>query len=423
MIKRFKNLLVFALLLAGSVTVSAQSTSGVEKFPLKEGILNGLQKVKIGPYYGVWDANDNVVVSVEYAEFVFVDDIAILTKSDGTVHGYIRDDGEVLMFDDVYEYHPRFSFYWNGFLPVRQISKVKIMGEDTEGKWIFLDESGNPIFNPMFNKKKIKMRLPYKFYKVNTFSDGYAVVTTNKNELIHIDKKGNRSFTLPKGETCYFRSSVNKGECIIITDKGVQVCQEDPHTKEARVKMPLTYYIAKLNTSTLPDSLSFDGGTLHFDLWGRATKFVPASGDVMYFMDYIRDLENKINNDVKEGEDGSNPDEFFSLDSLTVKMRYTVAEASVNGYATYAASVVNESKVLSDTLKVTVKSSGMRDKVETFILTSGEGKRITFSIPARFAEEQQKRNVTVIITAKEAIREEQFVVIAKRWHGDEDDDL
>jgi hypothetical protein len=65
----------------------------------------------------------------------------------------------------------------------------------------------------------------------------------------------------------------------------------------------------------------------------------------------------------------------------------------------------------------------MRDKVETFILKSGDEKRITFSIPARFADEQQKRNVIVSITAKEAIREEQFVVTAKRWHGDEDDDL
>jgi hypothetical protein len=265
--------------------------------------------------------------------------------------------------------------------------------------------------------------VPYTFYKVNTFSDGYAVVTTNKNELIHIDKKGNRSFTLPKGEACYFRSSVNKGECIIITDKGVQICQEDPHTKEAKVKMPLTYYIAKLNTSTLPDSLSFDGGSLHFDLWGRATKFVPTSGEVMYFMEHIRIMESDR---YKEGE--SSGDEvtlqnLFSLDSLQVKMRYSVAEASENGYATFAASVANKSNVISDTLKVTVKSSGMRDKVETFILKSGDEKRITFSIPARFADEQQKRNVIVSITAKEAIREEQFVVTAKRWHGDEDDDL
>lgn len=419
MIKRFTNLFILTLLLICSIPAAAQSTAGVEKFPLKEGILNGLQKVKIGPYYGVWDANDNVVVSVEYAEFVFVDDIAILTKNDGTVHGYIRDDGEVLMFDELYEYHPRYSFYWNGFLPVKRLEKNKLK---LQGDWVFIDESGNPIFNPLFNKKKLKVRVPYTFYKVNTFSDGYAVVTTNKNELIHIDKKGNRSFTLPKGEACYFRSAVNKGECIIISDKGVQVCQEDPQTKEAKVKMPLTYYIAKLNTSTLPDSLSFDGGTLHFDLWGRATKFVPTSGDVMYFMEHIKEIETaKKSEGAKEDEE--TPQELFTLDSLKVKMAYTVAEASENGYATYATSVVNESKVLSDTLKVTVKSSGMRDKVETFILQPGDSKKITFSVPARFAEEQQRRNVTVVITAKEAKREEAFVVTAKRWHGDEDDDL
>lgn len=415
MIKRLTPLLNVILMLVVSASLYAQTDYGIERFPLKEGVQNGLQKIKNGPYYGVYDANDRVLVSVEYAEFVFVDDIAILTKNDGTVYGYIKEDGEVHMFDEVYEFHPRFPFYWNGFLPVRKIPKVKVQSEDSiNGRWIFIDESGNPIFDPRYNLKKINInvRKPYTFYKVNTFSDGYAVVTTNQNQIIHIDKKGNRSFTLPKEENCYFRSSVNNGECVIITDDGVLLCQENMQTKEAAVKMVLVPYIAKLKTSTLPDSLSFDGGTLHFDLWGRTRKFVRDNGEEIYF----------IGEPPKEIELIDEPQpEFKFPDDIKVSLVNTVAEASERGFAAYAAKVANTStEAVSDTLTVTIKSSGMKDKVETMVLDPGADKKITFYIPARFAEAQQKRNVAVIVSTEKAEIDQQFTVTAKRWQGDDE---
>ena len=170
--KNIIQYLTISVFLSVSALLSAQSYTGIEKIPLK----NGLTKVKDGQFYGVENAEGRILVSVEFADFAFYDGIAILTKNDGTVHGYIKDDGEVHMYDQVYE-----------------ISKQMSNAEDSKnGRWMFIDESGNPIFNPKYNLKKVKVNLrrPYVFYNVSTFSDGYAVVTTIDNQIIHIDKKG-----------------------------------------------------------------------------------------------------------------------------------------------------------------------------------------------------------------------------------------
>lgn len=409
--KRFIQFVTLFLLITASVVSYAQTYGSIEKFPLK----NGLQKVKSGPFYGMYDANDNVIVSVEYADFVFVDDIAILTKEDGTVHGYVKyqnDGAEVFLFDTPYEFHPQFPFYWNGYLPVRKISKTR--GDDSkEGRWMFLDENGNPIFNPLLNKRKLKVRLPYTFFKVNTFSDGYAVVTTNQNQIIHIDKKGNKSFTLPKDEVCYFRSSVYKGECVMVTDSGVKLYQENPSTKEAQVKLILVPYISKLDTATLPDSLSFDGGKLHFDLWGRTKSFVPTKGEVVYFIEPIIS-EKKKDNDTNRDSVTK-----WELKHLEVRLVHAVATATDKGYAKFTLNITNNADVPSDTLNLTVKSDSygdlyVRDINRTFVLQPREQKTIPFDIPARFSEDQQKHRITVTVANADANIEEYLTVTVRR---------
>ena len=95
--KRYIQIIIASFFWAIS-TVSYAQYAGVEKFPMK----NGLQKVKNGQFYGVENADGRVLVSVEYADFAFVNGIAILTKNDGTVHGYIRENGEVQMYNNIY---------------------------------------------------------------------------------------------------------------------------------------------------------------------------------------------------------------------------------------------------------------------------------------------------------------------------------
>ena len=75
MMKRFVSYLILSMLVFFPAILSAQSHAGVEKFPLK----CGLMKIKNGDYYGIYDANDKVVVSVEYQDIVFVEGIAVLT--------------------------------------------------------------------------------------------------------------------------------------------------------------------------------------------------------------------------------------------------------------------------------------------------------------------------------------------------------
>lgn len=415
--KRFIQFVTLLLLITVSAVSYGQTYGSLEKFPLK----NGLQKVKSGPYYGMYDANDNVIVSVEYADFVFVEDKAILTKEDGTVHGYVEyknDGAEVFLFDTPYEFHSQFPFYWDGYLPVRKISKTR--GDDTkEGRWMFLDENGNPIFNPLLNKKKLKVRIPYTFFKVNTFSDGYAVVTTNQNQIIHIDKKGNKSFTLPKDEVCYFRSSVHKGECVMVTNSGVKLYQEDPSTKEARVKQILVPYISELDTRILPDSLSFAGGKLHFDLWGRTKCFVPTKGDVIYFIAPIISDKEKEKEKEKGGE---KPVEPFDLNNLDVRLMQTVAMATDKGYAKFTLDITNNCVVPSDTLHLTVKSDRssnlyVRESNKTFVLQPGEQKTVPFDIPARFSEDQQKHRITVTVANADGNIEEYIAVTVRRNAG------
>lgn len=402
--KRIIQYLIISVFLSLSALVYAQSYSGLEKIPLE----NGLKKVKNGQYYGVENAEGRILVPVEFADYAFVDGIAILTKNDGTVHGYIKDDGEVHMYDQVYEYHSQYPFYWNGYLPVRKISKqISSTEEEKNGRWMFIDESGNPIFNPKYNLKKVKVNLrrPYYFYKVSTFSDGYAVVTTIDNQIIHIDKKGNTSFILPKEEVCYFRSSVHKGECVMLTSRGLRVFQENPSTGEAMVKQTLIDGLGNLVDKTL-DSLCFKEATLHLDLWGRATRFVTKEGESVYFIGEPP---------VDKTPPPPPPTPVFDLfKDVDVHPRNTVATASEKGYAAYAVTIANTSEVVSDSLTVTIKSSGMRDKVEEMVLNPGEEKKMTFYLPAKFSEAKQTRNVIVIVANQKGNIETPYKVTANR---------
>lgn len=409
--KRSIRFVTLFLLFFVSVGSFAQSYSGVEKFPLK----NGLQKVKSGQYYGVYDAKDNVLVSVEYADFAFVEGIAILTKDDGTVHGYIKENGEVYMFEEPYEYHPQFPYYWDDYLPVRKVARNK-SGDSPNGRWMFIDDRENPIFDPRFNLKKINVnaRKPYTFYQVSTFTDGYAVVTTNQNQVIHIDKKGNRSFVLPKDESCYFRSSVRDGECVMVTGTGIKIYQENQGTKEAVVKENLSSSVTGLDTDNLPDSLSFNEGTLHLDLWGRPTSYVPKNGEIYYFVPPV------VNVGVIDP-----PPPVFDLKDLDVSLERDSATASERGIAKFAVIIKNNSAAESGSLNLTVMSDKVRDNLyikeenKTFILEPGAEKRVPFDIPARFAEERQRHNITITVSNEQGNIEEYVTVTVRRWTSGE----
>lgn len=406
MMKRFVSYLILSMLVFFPAILSAQSYAGVEKFPLK----CGLMKIKNGDYYGIYDANDKVVVSVEYQDIVFVEGIAVLTKREGTVHGYITEDGKVKMFDEAYEYHPHFPFFSNGYLPVRKIIKTRVEFDASgEGRWMFIDESGSPICNPLLPNKNLKVRLPYKFSSVNAFSCGYAVVTGKRDQIIHIDITGNKRFTLPKEEVCYFRSSVKDGECVIVTGSGVKVYQENPDNKAAVVKQVISSVAPKFAAPIydLQDSVRFVDACLYLDDLGCPVKYVPNKGEPLYFAGYepqVIETVPLVQEEVK----------FNLFEDLDVQLRNKVATASEHGTAAYSILVTNNSDVSSVTLVVKIKSSGMKDVVKEIDLNKGVTKTVKFDIPAKFTEEKQYRKVTVTVSNKDGNIEKSFTVTVKR---------
>lgn len=423
--KRYIQIIIASFFLAIS-TVSYAQYAGVEKFPMK----NGLQKVKNGQFYGVENADGRVLVSVEYADFAFVNGIAILTKNNGTVHGYIRENGEVLMFNNVYEYHPQYPYYWDGYIPVRKISRLKDNQDSENGRWMFIDENEAPIRRPFMKKmngvfqdnpNKQSKKQPknnssltaYTFYKVNTFYEGYASVTTVQNQKIHIDSEGDKRFILPsKDEACYFRSTVYKGETVMLTSDGLKIYQEDPNTKEAIVKQTLLTGACRLYDNT-KDSLRFNGGTLHLDLFGRADRFVPSNGDTFYFIEppqKEKQRDTTIRDTVK----------FDLLKDIEIAFTNKVATANERANVTYRVNITNNSTVVSDSLTVTVMSGKtILKKQESVVVNPGEYSQVKFNMTARFPEEQQTRKVTVIVANKQADYEEPFTLTLKRWQRED----
>ena len=98
----------FILLLSTIISLSVTYAQGFG-YDSKTDIGNGLYKVKSGDFYGVIDANDNVVVSIEYQDIVFKDGRALLTK-DNVLYGLIDSLGSVKNFSGTYKVHPKYKY-------------------------------------------------------------------------------------------------------------------------------------------------------------------------------------------------------------------------------------------------------------------------------------------------------------------------
>ena len=87
------------LLLLCCSTLWAQNFGELQK----EQFGKGLYKVQSGEHYGIFDSNDNVIVSVEYENILLsLDRIAVLRKSDGCVYGSVTETGEVSFYKKPY---------------------------------------------------------------------------------------------------------------------------------------------------------------------------------------------------------------------------------------------------------------------------------------------------------------------------------
>lgn len=374
----------------GATCLCAQELS---KTPISKEIY----KVKSGNYYGICDEKDNIIVSVEYDDIIFVGEVAILTKGK-RVYGYVHKNGFVLYYDGEYMYNPKFPYYSEGYLPV-----VKV-GRSSKEQWRYLDLNGKPIVISGTRS------FPMVVEQASAFSEGYAVVQTKKGNLSHIDKYGIERFIL-NDEQVYFRSSVRDGECVMITSTGVKVYQESK-SNEAVVKMILSDTCNGLQAHGWPQVLTFAEGTIYLDHLGRTEKFISSDGNTTTL---VKEKINDVSlNDSTDVDKDIEPLE-FELASLRVSLSRLTATASLKGYASTTIYVDNDSDLTSGELTLIIKSAGMSTKQEIFKLSPGARQKTTIYIPAKFSDEYRRQIVTVIVTDGVDELEKSFTMTLKRY--------
>ena len=390
--KRF-NILLLSTVISLSVTY-AQGFG----YDSKTDIGNGLYKVKSGEHYGIIDRNDNVVVSIEFQDILFKDGKALLTKNN-VLFGVVDSLGMTKSFNTPYKYkvHPKYRYIYNGYI---------IVGNT---KWGFITEEGEPLRI----KSKIKgiisfgKKFPTMFDDVAPFVNGYAAVYLKKCGWKHIDKSGVERFILgDKKAKASFRSSVYKGECIIVTDDGIKQYQEN-NTSQAVVKRVLS------SSATYPNfiqdssatKISFQEGILTLDSLMRVSKFETGTDSIVFIEKPRKVIVKKVILPV---------DTLSLKEDLNVELVYKNLQANEKGRAYTEVKLVNTSNEKFEELSVTLECAGASREWKGSLDENSEV-RISFNIPARFSSTSIKRNIFIEITHKEENVELEYPVTIKRY--------
>lgn len=384
------------LLLSTIISLSVTYAQGFG-YDSKTDIGNGLYKVKSGESYGIIDKNDNVVVSIEFQDILFKQGKALLTKND-ILYGVVDSLGVVKVFDTQYKVHPNYRYIYDGFI---------IIGNT---KWGFITENGEPlrVKSKLKSFLSLASKLPTMFDDVAPFVDGYAAVYLKKGGWKHIDKNGVERYTLGnKKAKALFRSSVYKGECIIVTNEGIKQYQENNSTSQAVVKRVLSYSASTPNI--IQDSsvtkLIYQEGILTLDSLMRVSKFETGTDSIVF----IEKLRKVI---VKKAE---LPLDTLSLkEDLKIELVYKDLQANEHGKAYTEIKLVNTSNDNFDELSVVLECAGATREWNGSLSGNSEV-RISFNVPARFSSTSIKRNILIDIGFRDENIELEYPVTIKRY--------
>ena len=384
------------LLLSTIISLSVTYAQGFG-YDSKTDIGNGLYKVKSGESYGIIDKNDNVVVSIEFQDILFKQGKALLTKND-ILYGVVDSLGVVKVFDTQYKVHPNYRYIYDGFI---------IIGNT---KWGFITENGEPlrVKSKLKSFLSLTSKLPTMFDDVAPFVDGYAAVYLKKGGWKHIDKNGVERYTLGnKKAKALFRSSVYKGECIIVTNEGIKQYQENNSTSQAVVKRVLSYSASTPNI--IQDSsvtkLIYQEGILTLDSLMRVSKFETGTDSIVF----IEKLRKVI---VKKAE---LPLDTLSLkEDLKIELVYKYLQANEHGKAYTEIKLVNTSNDNFDELSVVLECAGATREWNGSLSGNSEV-RISFNVPARFSSTSIKRNILIDIGFRDENIELEYPVTIKRY--------
>ena len=389
-----KKFLLLTILLASCFGICKAQGFGYDD---KTDIGNGLYKVKSGEYYGIIDKNDNVVVSIEFQDILFKNGKALLTKND-ILYGVVDSLGRAKVFDTQYRIHPKYRYIYDGYI---------IVGNT---KWGFITENGEPLRV----KSKLKgilslgSKFPTMFDEVAPFVDGYAAVYLKKSGWKHIDKNGVERYALGnKKAKALFRSSVYKGECIIVTNEGIKQYQENNNTSQAVVKRVLSSSASA--PSFIQDSfvtkLTFQEGILTLDSLMRVSKFETGTDSIVFIEKPRKIVVKKVELPL---------DSLSLKEDLKVELVYKNLQANEQGKAYTEIKLVNTSNDKFEELSVALECAGATREWNGSLSGNSEV-RISLNIPARFSSMSIKRNVLVEISYKDDIIELEYPVIIKRY--------
>lgn len=395
--KRFCILLLLTII---SLSVTYAQGFGYDS---KTDIGNGLYKVKSGDFYGVIDANDNVVVSIEYQDIVFKDGRALLTK-DNILYGLIDSLGSVKNFSGIYKVHPKYKYVYEGYIPV---SFVK--------NWMFPDKWGyiDVDEKPLKIKQKIKgtlsagKNLPTLFDDVTPFVDGCAAIFLKKYGWKHIDTNGVERYRFnDKNIKALFRSSRYKGECIIVTSDGIKQYQENDNSVAVvkRILSSTATFVetAKDSTST---KMIYKEGVLTLDSLMRVSKYENGDDSIVFIEKPRKVIVKKVVVPV---------DTLSLKEDLNVELVYKNLQANEKGQAYTEVKLINTSNDKFEELTVTLECAGATREWNGSLEGNSEV-RISFNIPARFSSTSIKRNILVGISYKEDNIELEYPVTIKRY--------
>lgn len=366
------------------------------EYDAKTDIGNGLYKVKSGEYYGIIDKNDNVVVSIEFQDILFKNGKALLTKND-ILYGVVDSLGRAKVFDTQYRIHPRYRFIYDEYI---------IVGNT---KWGFITENGEPLRV----KSKLKgilslgSKFPTMFDEVSPFVDGYAAVYLKKSGWKHIDKNGVERYALGNKKTkALFRSSVYKGECIIVTNEGIKQYQENS-TSQAVVKRVLSSSAS--TPSFIQDSsvtkLTYQEGILTLDSLMRVSKFETGTDSIVFIEKPRKVVVKKVELPI---------DTLSLKEDLKVELVYKNLQANEQGKAYTEIKLVNTSNEKFDELSVALECAGATREWNGSLSGNSEV-RISFNVPARFSSPSIKRNILIDVSYKDDSIELEYPVTIKRY--------
>ena len=384
-----KRIWLFTLFITLSYNLCIAQGFGYDS---KTDIGNGLYKVKSGDHFGIIDENDNVVVSIEFQDILFKDGKALLTKDD-VLYGVVDSLGMTKTFETQYKVHPKYRYIYDGYI---------IVGNTKCG---FITEEGEPLRI----KSKIKgifsfgKKFPTMFDDVAPFVDGYAAVYLKKSGWKHIDKSGVERYTLSdKKAKASFRSSIYKGECIIVTDDGIKQYQEN-NTSQAVVKRVLS--LSATYPNFIQDSsatkISYQEGILTLDSLMRVSKFETGTDSIVFIEKPRKVIVKKVVVPVLK-------------EDLNVELVYKNLQANEKGRAYTEVKLVNTSNDKFEELSVTLECAGATREWNGSLGGNSEV-RISFNIPARFSSTSIKRNILIGISHKEENIELEYPVTIKRY--------